>query len=78
MDQQMRRSADYARELVRGSKKLRFCEHCRAPILRKKQLIELLDEEKPKSAKAANKLIACAAAQLDGYCCRKCRKLARR
>ena len=74
----MRRSAEYARELTRASKKTRACEHCRAPILRKKELISLLDDEKPKSAKAAHKLLAFAAAQLDGYCGRKCRKLARR
>lgn len=75
---EMRRSGDYTRELVGGAKKLRECQQCHAPILRKKALIEMLDDEKPKSAKAAHKLLAFAAAQLDGYCGRKCRKQARR
>jgi hypothetical protein len=74
----MRRSEDYARALVRETKKLRRCQQCDAPILRKRDLIELLDEEKPKSTKGAHKLLAFTAAQLDGYCGRKCRKVARR
>ena len=45
---------------------------------RSTKLSKLLDDEKPKSAKQAQKLLAFAAAQLDGYCGRKCRKLARR
>jgi hypothetical protein len=70
MDTGMRRSGDYARDLLGGHKKLRLCLHCRTPVLRKKDLIEVLDEEKTKSAKAAQKLLAFAAAQLDGYCSR--------
>lgn len=73
----LRRSADYARDLVRSSrKKTRECEVCQAPILRKKELIALLDE-KPKSAKAAQKLLGFTAAQLDGFCSKKCRKQAK-
>jgi hypothetical protein len=78
MNGEMRRSEEYARELVRATKKLRHCLQCHEPILRKKDLILMLDDEKPKSTKAAHKLLAFAAAQLDGYCSRKCRKLARR
>jgi hypothetical protein len=77
MEGGMRRSADYGRELLRGGKKPRYCLACDAPILRKRQLIAMLDGEKPRSAKAAHKLIAFAAAQLDGYCGRKCRRQAR-
>jgi hypothetical protein len=78
MDGGMRRSGEYARDLLGVHKKLRLCLHCQAPILRKKDLIEVLDEKKTKSAKAAQKLLAFAAAQLDGDCSRKCRKQARR
>jgi hypothetical protein len=78
MDDGMRRSGEYARDLFQGHKKLRLCLRCQTPILRKKDLIEVLDEKKAKSAKAAHKLLAFTAAQLDGYCSRKCRKQARR
>jgi hypothetical protein len=78
MEAGMRRSADYALELGRSAKKLRRCPRCDSPILRKRELVGMLDDERPKSAKAAHKLLAFTAAQLDGYCSRKCRKLARR
>jgi hypothetical protein len=78
MEGRMRRSPDYARELFNDGKKARYCLGCAAPILRKRALIELLDGDRPKSAKAAHKLIAFTAAQLDGYCGRKCRRLARK
>jgi hypothetical protein len=72
----MKRSADYARELVSAGKK-RLCDACGSPILKKRELLALLDEKKPKSTKAALKLLALVAAQLDGYCTRKCRKSSR-
>jgi hypothetical protein len=75
--EQLRRSADYAAQLARAVKKARLCRECGAPILRKRELIELLDE-RSRSAKAAHKLLAFTAAQLDGFFGRKCRKQARR